>query len=102
MSGRMRAEMILSLHFIGGCLMGVASTVVLIVEAGPRLTSGTNCVWVCVCVCVCGWVWLFITIANADWGLASIPGRVFAFITVRRTTGPGTSCLRMRQSFVRF
>ena len=34
--------------------------------------------------------------------LASIPGRVFAFITVRRTTGPGTSCLRMRQSFVRF
>ena len=29
--------------------------------------------------------------------LASIPGRVFAFITVRRTTGPGTSCLRMRQ-----
>ena len=29
-------------------------------------------------------------------GLASIPGRVFAFITVRRTTGPGTSCLRMR------
>ena len=35
-------------------------------------------------------------------GIASIPGRVFAFITVRRTTGPGTSCLRMRQSFVRF
>ncbi len=34
--------------------------------------------------------------------LASIPGRVFAFITVRRTTRPGTSCLRMRQSFVRF
>ncbi len=34
--------------------------------------------------------------------VASIPGRVFAFITVRRTTGPGTSCLRMRQSFVRF
>ena len=32
--------------------------------------------------------------------LASIPGRVFAFITVRRTTGPGTSCLRMRQIFV--
>ncbi len=29
--------------------------------------------------------------------LASIPGRVFAFITVRRTTRPGTSCLRMRQ-----
>ena len=29
--------------------------------------------------------------------LASIPGRVFAFITVRRTTGPGTSCLRMRK-----
>ncbi len=25
--------------------------------------------------------------------LASIPGRVFAFITVRRTTRPGTSCL---------
>ena len=32
--------------------------------------------------------------------LASIPGRVFAFITVRRTTGPGTSCLRMRQIFI--
>ncbi|XP_064395990.1 ER degradation-enhancing alpha-mannosidase-like protein 3 isoform X1 [Halichondria panicea] len=31
---------------------------------------------------------------------ASIPGRVFAFITVRRTTGPGTSCLRMRQIFI--
>ena len=31
--------------------------------------------------------------------LASIPGRVFAFITVRQT---GTSCLRMCQSFVRF
>ena len=30
--------------------------------------------------------------------VASIPGQVFAFITVRRTTGPGTSCLRMRQS----
>ncbi len=29
--------------------------------------------------------------------LASIPGRVFAFITVRRTTRPGISCLRMRQ-----
>ncbi len=63
MSGRMRAEMILSLHFIGGCLVGVASTVVLIVEAGPRLASGTNCVCVCgvwvwgVCgVCVCVWV----------------------------------------------
>ena len=25
--------------------------------------------------------------------VASIPGRVFAFITVRRTTRPGTSCL---------
>ncbi len=25
----------------------------------------------------------------------AIPGRVFAFITVRRTTRPGTSCLRM-------
>ncbi len=34
--------------------------------------------------------------------IASIPGRVFAFITVRRTTRPGTSCLRMHQSFVRF
>ena len=34
--------------------------------------------------------------------VASIPGRVFAFITVRRTTGPGTSCLRMCQSFVTF
>ena len=32
--------------------------------------------------------------------IASIPGRVFAFITVRRTTGPGTSCLRMRQIFI--
>ena len=32
--------------------------------------------------------------------LASIPGRVFAFITVRRTTRPGTSCLRMRQIFI--
>ena len=32
--------------------------------------------------------------------LASIPGRVFAFITVRQTTGPGTSCLRMRQIFI--
>ena len=32
--------------------------------------------------------------------LASIPGRVFAFITVRRTTGPGTSCLRMCQIFI--
>ena len=32
--------------------------------------------------------------------VASIPGRVFAFITVRRTTGPGTSCLRMRQIFI--
>ena len=30
--------------------------------------------------------------------LASIPGRVFAFITVRQTTG--TSCLRMRQIFI--
>ncbi len=34
--------------------------------------------------------------------LASIPGRVFAFITVRRTTRPGTSCLRMRQIFIVF
>ncbi len=34
--------------------------------------------------------------------VASIPGRVFAFITVRRTTRPGTSCLRMRQSLARF
>ncbi len=34
--------------------------------------------------------------------VASIPGRVFAFITVRRTTGPGTSCLRMRQIFIVF
>ncbi len=41
-------------------------------------------------------------VADCNSGLASIPGRVFAFITVRRTTGPGTSCLRMRQSFVRF
>ena len=40
--------------------------------------------------------------ALSDVAVASIPGRVFAFITVRRTTGPGTSCLRMRQSFVRF
>ena len=39
---------------------------------------------------------------QASINVASIPGRVFAFITVRRTTGPGTSCLRMRQSFVRF
>ena len=34
--------------------------------------------------------------------IASIPGRVFAFITVRRTTRPGTSCLRMRQIFIVF
>ena len=44
----------------------------------------------------------YLSIENAGHLLASIPGRVFAFITVRRTTGPGTSCLRMRQSFVRF
>ncbi len=58
------------------------------VDLGNKLCVGVCvcvCVWVCVCVCVCGWVWLFITIANADWGLASIPGRVFAFITIRRT-----------------
>ena len=36
----------------------------------------------------------------SDLSLASIPGRVFAFIKVRRTTGPGTSCLRMRQIFI--
>ncbi len=35
-------------------------------------------------------------------GLASIPGRVFAFITVRQTTRPGTSCLRMCQIFIVF
>ncbi len=34
--------------------------------------------------------------------IASIPGRVFAFITVRRTTRPGTSCLRMCQIFIVF
>ncbi len=34
--------------------------------------------------------------------LASIPGRAFAFIMVRRTTRPGTSCLRMRQIFIVF
>ncbi len=33
--------------------------------------------------------------------IASIPGRIFAFITIRRTTRPGTSCLRMRQLFER-
>ena len=31
-----------------------------------------------------------------------IQGRVFAFIAVRRTTRPGTSCLRMRQIFIVF
>ena len=40
------------------------------------------------------------TFSFAPSDLASIPGRVFAFITVRRTTGPGTSCLRMRQIFI--
>ena len=34
--------------------------------------------------------------------VASISGRVFAFITVRRTTRPGTSCLHMRQIFIVF
>ena len=41
-----------------------------------------------------------ITVQRSLHTIASIPGRVFAFITVRRTTGPGTSCLRMRQIFI--
>ena len=41
-----------------------------------------------------------VTLGYSCVNLASIPGRVFAFITVRRTTGPGTSCLRMRQIFI--
>ena len=49
-----------------------------------------------VCLCMC------LSVCVSVPAVASIPGRVFAFITVRRTTGPGTSCLRMRQSFVRF
>ncbi len=50
--------------------------------------SANNCYAMCACISMLN--------------LASIPGRVFAFITVRRTTGPGTSCLRMRQIFIVF
>ncbi len=46
--------------------------------------------------------WNVLDIHNWWRCLASIPGRVFAFITVRRTTRPGTSCLRMRQIFIVF
>ncbi len=42
------------------------------------------------------------TSCSGEISLASIPGRVFAFITVRRTTRPGTSCLRMLQIFIVF
>ncbi len=60
MSGRMRDEMMWSLHLMGGWSMGVASNVRFLM-AGLRLVSGTNCVcvvWVCgVCVCV-GGVWV--------------------------------------------
>ena len=45
---------------------------------------------------------ILVTTHTVQCRIASIPGRVFAFITVRRTTRPGTSCLRMRQIFFVF